>query len=105
MSACAGIIDELLTKVRPHSRIIVVGVCVQTDHIRPLIAVNKELNLQFVLGYSTGEFADSLRAISDGKLDIAGLVSHQIGLRQVPQMFESLKNPERYGKVVVQPWG
>ncbi len=100
-----GMLDHLFINAKPDSRIVVVGVCLQTDHIRPLIAVNKELSLQFVLGYSLAEFADSLSFISDGKFDVANLVSHTIGLDDVAVTFEALKDPDKYAKVVVQPWG
>ncbi len=59
-----GVIDDIFVKAPSNTRIVVVGVCLQTDHIRPLIAVNKELALQFVLGYSLDEFATSLRNTS-----------------------------------------
>lgn len=34
----------------PHdTRIVVAGVCMEHDRIRPMLAINKELSLQFVL--------------------------------------------------------
>ena len=41
-------LDGVFLGAPRNARIVVVGVCLQTDHIRPLIAVNKELNVQFV---------------------------------------------------------
>ena len=81
----------------------VVGVCLQQDHIRPLIAINKELSLQFVLGYSTEEFAESLKAIADGSFDVGGLVSHRVGLSDVAGAFADLAHPDRHAKVIVDP--
>lgn len=99
-----GVLDNIFVNAPAHTRIVIVGVCLQTDHIRPLIAVNKELSLQFVLGYSLQEFAESLTNIADGKFDVGQLVSHTIGLDGVAGMFESLKDPEQYAKVLVEPW-
>ncbi len=99
-----GVLDNLFVQVPQHTRIVVVGVCLQADTIRPLIAVNKELALQFVLGYSLEEFTQSLHYISNGDFDVAGLVSHQVGLEDVAQTFAELKNPDRYAKVLVNPW-
>lgn len=99
-----GVIDDLFLRVPQDTRIVVVGVCLQTDHIRPLIAINKELSLKFVLGYSAAEFAQSLGHIADGVFDVAGLVSHQIALEDVADTFIALKDPERYAKVIVEPW-
>lgn len=98
-----GMLDDLFATAPQATRIIVVGVCLQTDHIRPLPAINKELSLQFVLGYSVAEFSESLAFIADGHFDIADLVSHQISLNEVPETFEALKNPEHHAKVIVDP--
>ncbi len=99
-----GILDNIFVNVPAHTRIVVVGVCLQTDHIRPLIAVNKELALQFVLGYTLDEFTESLRNIAEGKFDVSQMVSHTVGLDGVAGMFEALKDPEQYAKVLVEPW-
>ena len=99
-----GMIDKLFLDVPNNTHIVVVGVCLQSDQIRPLIAINKELSLQFVLGYSVNEFAQSLNYIADGSFDVAGLVSHSIGLDEVEQTFASLAQPDAFGKVIVKPW-
>jgi threonine dehydrogenase-like Zn-dependent dehydrogenase len=98
-----GMLDNIFMNAPQNTRIIVVGVCLQTDNLRPLIAINKELSLQFVLGYSMDEFATSLRNICDGRFDVANLVSHEIGLDDVADTFAALQDPERYAKVMVTP--
>ena len=50
------IIEQIMAGVPANARIVVVGVCMQRDHIEPMFGINKELNLQFVLGYSGEEF-------------------------------------------------
>ena len=100
----AGVIDGIFLRAPPHSRIVVVGVCLQMDHSRPLIAVNKELNVQYVLGYSVPEFGDTLQDIAAGKLDVAPLVTHSVGLDGVADAFEALAQPDAHGKVLVLPW-
>ncbi|MEM7097397.1 MAG: zinc-binding dehydrogenase [Pseudomonadota bacterium] len=99
-----GLLDDLFLKAPANTQIVVVGVCLQTDHIRPLIAINKELKLQFVLGYSLQEFSDSLQLIGEGRFDVAELVSHRISLDEVASTFEDLKAPDTHGKVIVEPW-
>ena len=98
-----GVIDDIFVKVPNDTRIVVVGVCLQTDHIRPLVAINKELSMQFVLGYTPEEFRESLHAIADGSFDVANLISHEIGLEDVASAFDDLRNPETHAKVVVKP--
>lgn len=98
-----GMLDSIMLKAPAHTRIVVAGVCLQTDNFRPLVAINKEISLQFVLGYSIEEFAESLRNIADGVFDVAGLVSHRVGLEDVASTFEALKDPEQHAKVIVDP--
>ena len=99
-----GILDDVFLRAPQDTRIVVVGVCLQTDHIRPLIAINKELSLQFVLGYTLEEFAQSLRNIADGSFAVNQLVSHRIPLDEVAATFNALADPEAFAKVIVQPW-
>ena len=98
-----GMIDNIFARTPNDAHIVVVGVCLQTDHIRPLVAVNKELSMQFVLGYTPEEFRHSLASIADGQFDVTGLVSHEIGLNGVAEVFEALRDPERYAKVIIDP--
>ena len=88
----------------PDAKIVVVGVCLQQDVSRPLIAINKELNVQYVLGYSIDEFTESLNMIADGTLDVEAMITHRIALEDVPRAFDDLGSPEVQGKVLVQPW-
>ncbi len=82
----------------------VLGVCLQTDHIRPLIAINKELNIQFLLGWTIDEFQESLRHIAEGTFDVAPLITDRVGLEEVPATFDALATPNAQGKVIVEPW-
>jgi threonine dehydrogenase-like Zn-dependent dehydrogenase len=42
----------------------------------------KQLNLQFVLGYTYEEFATSLRHIAEGKVDVTPLIAGHVGLER-----------------------
>ncbi len=99
-----GLIGQIFLDAPRNARIIVVGVCLQQDVSRPLIAINKELNVQYVLGYSVEEFSDALKRIADGSLDVAAMITHRIGLEDLPRAFDDLGSPESQGKVLVQPW-
>jgi len=99
-----GMLDQIFVGAPRNARIVVVGVCLQMDQARPLIAVNKELNVQYVLGYSLAEFAESLVCIADGSFDVADLVTDQVSLEEVGDAFERLRSPEDNAKVLVTPW-
>ena len=99
-----GVIDQMFLGTPRHSRLVVVGVCLQTDHARPLIAINKELNVQYVLGYTGEEFAETLHLIADGVLPVEPIITHTVGLDGVGEAFETLATPNQQGKVLVAPW-
>jgi threonine dehydrogenase-like Zn-dependent dehydrogenase len=99
-----GMLDQIFLAAPRNARIVVVGVCLQMDHARPLIAINKELSVQYVLGYSLEEFAETLRLIADGKYDVAPLITGRVPLDGVASAFDELADPERHAKILVEPW-
>ena len=62
-----GIIDGVLTDAPHGTRLVVVGVCMETRLDHPFFGISKELNIQFCLGYDPMEFADTLRADRRGR--------------------------------------
>lgn len=98
-----GMIDAVLRDVVPRARVVIVGVCMGRDPITPLWAITKELNLQFVVGYDLDEFASTLRAIAEGDVDVAPLITGEVGLDGVAGAFEALGNPDDHCKILVTP--
>lgn len=98
-----GMLDACLTDAPRGSQVLVVGVCMQPDTLRPMIAVGKELNLQFVLGYDPAQFGTTLRRIAEGDLDVAPLLTGEVGLDGVADAFEALADPEAHAKILVVP--
>jgi threonine dehydrogenase-like Zn-dependent dehydrogenase len=86
------------------ARIVVVGVCMELDRIEPLFGISKELNVQFVLGYTPDEFARALRLIAEGQVDAPALVTGKVGVEGVRDAFDQLGNPELHTKIIVEPW-
>jgi threonine dehydrogenase-like Zn-dependent dehydrogenase len=99
-----GVLDQIMRQAPLGSRIVVAGVCMERDAIWPMIGINKELNLQFVFGYQPQEFADTLRALAEGAIDVAPLVTGRVGVDGVAQAFRDLGSPEAHAKILVQPW-
>ncbi|MFF0488875.1 zinc-binding dehydrogenase [Nocardia sp. NPDC004068] len=98
-----GILDRILTAAPPRSRVIVVGVCMQPDTIRPAMAINKELDLRFVFGYDPGEFRDTLHMLASGKIDPTPLITGTVGLPGVPTAFTTLATPDHHAKILIDP--
>jgi threonine dehydrogenase-like Zn-dependent dehydrogenase len=99
----SGIIDDVMRRARPGARLVVVGVCMQPDTLHPFFAIAKEINVQFVLAYAPDEFADSLRAIAEGDIDVAPVITGDVGLEDVGAAFDDLADPERHCKILVTP--
>jgi (R,R)-butanediol dehydrogenase/meso-butanediol dehydrogenase/diacetyl reductase len=98
-----GLLRQCIDAAPLRGRIVVVGACRQEDAFVPRVALRKELNLQFVLGYSREEFALVLDMLADGRIDPAPLVTGVVGLDDLPAMFESLRRPNPHAKVLIQP--
>ncbi len=62
------VLQQIIEGAPLFSRIVGVGVCMQSDKIEPALAINKELEIQFVLGYTPLEFRDALHMIAEGKV-------------------------------------
>ncbi len=98
-----GIIDSILTAAPLNTRVVVAGVCMEPDRIRPVMAINKEIDLRFVVGYGPLEFRDTLHLLADGKLDASPLLTGTVGLEGVAAAFDVLAHPEHHAKVVIEP--
>jgi threonine dehydrogenase-like Zn-dependent dehydrogenase len=98
-----GMIESVVSAAPMASRVVVVGVCMGGDSFRPSMAINKELDLRFVLCYTPLEFRDTLYALADGKVDASALVTGTVGLDGVAGAFEALADPEKHAKILVDP--
>ena len=99
-----GLIQQVFEGAARDARIVVVGVCMETDRTEPLLGIMKELNVQFAFAYTPDEFARSLRLIADGEVDAASMVTATVGIDGVAQAFADLANPEAHTKIIVEPW-
>jgi threonine dehydrogenase-like Zn-dependent dehydrogenase len=99
-----GVIDQMMVGAERGCRFVVVGVCMESDPIRPLLAIGKELSLQFVLAYTPEEFAVTLHHIAEGEIPVAPLITGHVDVAGVAQAFKDLRNPEAHAKIVVEPW-
>jgi threonine dehydrogenase-like Zn-dependent dehydrogenase len=98
-----GIIDDVLRLAPPRTRLTVVGVCMERDTVTPFFGIGKELDVRFCLGYDPTEFAGTLRSIAEGEIDVAPMITGEVGLDEVPGAFEALANPEQHCKIIVTP--
>jgi threonine dehydrogenase-like Zn-dependent dehydrogenase len=99
-----GILQQIMRDAPLGARIVVAGVCMEADSIKPMFGINKELSIQFVLGYTPDEFAGTLRHLAEGDIDVAALVTGKVGVADVPMAFQTLATPNEHAKIIVEPW-
>lgn len=100
-----GMIERAIISAPNRSEILVVGLCMRPDTFRPAIAINKELQLTFVLGWNADEFRASLRAIDEGTVNVGAFVTGEVRLDEVAGAFEDLASPMDHVKILVRPNG
>ena len=100
-----GVIDSVIDGAPLFSRVVVVGVCVGPDRFTPAMAINKEIDLRFVIGYTPLEFRDTLHMLAEGKVDPRPLITGTVGLDGVDRAFSDLGDPEVHAKILIDPKG
>lgn len=98
-----GVIEQIVSSAPLYSRVVVVGVCMEPDRFRPAMAINKEIDLRFVLGYTPLEFRDSLHLLAEGRVNAAAIVTGLVGLAGVDNAFAALGDPDTHAKILIDP--
>ncbi|GAC1440476.1 MAG: zinc-binding dehydrogenase [Solirubrobacteraceae bacterium] len=98
-----GVIESIIEGAPLFSRVVVVGVCVGADRFTPAMAINKEIDLRFVLGYTPLEFRDTLQMLAEGEVDPSPLHTGTVGLAGVEAAFDALAEPELHAKIMIDP--
>ena len=98
-----GMLQAAMADAPKGARVVVVGVCMEADVVQPIVGIQKELSVQFVLGYAPDEFATTLRSIAEGDLPVAPLVTGEVGIDGVPAAFDILAHPDAHAKILVRP--
>jgi threonine dehydrogenase-like Zn-dependent dehydrogenase len=98
-----GMIDGVIAGAPLFSRVVVVGVCMGSDAIRPAMAINKEIDLRFVLAYTPLEYRDTLHMLAEGEVDATPLVTGTVGLDGVERAFDVLGAADVHAKILIDP--
>ena len=98
-----GIVNDVMRRAPMNTGLIVAGVCMEPDTVMPLFGTAKEINVQFVNAYDYQEFAESLRAIAEGDIDVGPLITGEVGLEGVGAAFDEFATPDTHCKILVTP--
>ena len=97
-----GLIQSAMGIGSLRAQIVVLGVCMATDEIFPIHGILKELEIDFVLGYSRSEFQETLEAIASKRIEPTAMITDVIDLDGVPAAFDALATPNTQCKVEIE---
>jgi threonine dehydrogenase-like Zn-dependent dehydrogenase len=98
-----GSLGRAIRSAPAMSRVVVVGSCMQQDTIRPVLPQLKQLTVIFSFAYDPFEFADTLRAIAEGDIDVTPMITGVCGIDGVADAFRALGSPDDHVKILVEP--
>ncbi len=102
---CAGAVQTLQDAaelVRPHGKIMLVGVSMKPVPIIPIVWGRKEAELKACIAYRD-EFPLALELLAKDEVDVESLVSEVISLEDIGQAIKDLQKPHDQIKVLVEP--
>jgi threonine dehydrogenase-like Zn-dependent dehydrogenase len=97
-----GLLMNAMAEAPRGGRIVVAGVCQQTDMIMPLMGIMKELEIQFVLGYRAADFDYVIAMIASDRVDVGHMITDIVDLNGLPAAFEALRKPSHQCKVMLE---
>ncbi|MFO7962329.1 MAG: alcohol dehydrogenase catalytic domain-containing protein [Desulfobacterales bacterium] len=98
-----GMIQECIELAPSGGRIVVAGVCNAADRFHPGMAVFKNLEIRFSVGYEWRDFRLALDMAEQGRITPESMITHTVSLDELPEMFEALKKPVDQCKVIIAP--
>lgn len=99
-----GMLQRTFEGALGGTRIVVVGVCMQSDAFEPLFPLQKELDVTFAFFYDAAEFTEALHHIAEGRIDVRPMITGQVGLDGIGDAFDALASGTDHIKIVVDPW-
>lgn len=97
-----GLVDQAAAVAAVDGRVVVVGVCIDDDRYFPYTAMAKELDWRFAFYYCRADVDATVAAIVEG-LDVAPLITGEVGLDAAPDRFAALKGGTDDTKVLIRP--
>jgi (R,R)-butanediol dehydrogenase / meso-butanediol dehydrogenase / diacetyl reductase len=97
-----GAMAEAIAYAQRASRVVIVGVCTEDDGFAPITAMSKELDMRFSLGMERAEVEMAIATLAAGRVATAPMITHTMGLDDLPRAFAALALPTNQNKVMVE---
>ena len=97
-----GSLAQAIAIARRGGRLAVLGAAMEDDGFPPAVAMKKELDVRFSLGIEPGEIETTIAVLASGRIDTEPLITHVVGLDNLPRAFAALAQPHNQCKVMVE---
>lgn len=98
-----GMLARIIEAAPFDGRIVMGGYCMESEAMHVFIAQNKRLNIQFAGGEEMQDMELAMRAIDDGRIDVAPWIGSRIGLSGVAQTIATMSDAGAPVRTVVDP--
>jgi len=98
-----GMVQAAIDATGVRGRVVIAGVCLESDRILPTTAVMKEVQLRFAVCYRPGEFRAAAALVASGEIDTSAFVTSAVGLSGLNDAFERLLSSTVDRKIFVTP--
>jgi threonine dehydrogenase-like Zn-dependent dehydrogenase len=98
----AGTMAQAISHAPRGGRITIMGVSMEDDGFPPALAMSKELTINFSLGLEPGEVETAIAVLASGRLSTDAMITHTVGLDDLPGAFAALTRPSKATKVMLE---
>ncbi|MGH7985024.1 MAG: zinc-dependent alcohol dehydrogenase [Candidatus Binataceae bacterium] len=97
-----GTLAQAITYAARGGRVCVLGFSMRDDGFPPGLAMAKELDVAFSLGLEPGEVETAIGALASGRFSTEPLITHTVGLNELPRAFAALPAATNQVKVMLE---
>ncbi|MDE2303390.1 MAG: alcohol dehydrogenase catalytic domain-containing protein [Sphingomonadales bacterium] len=98
-----GMLSEIIAAAPFDARIVMGGYCMEADRLFVFAAQNKRLTVHFAGGEEPQDMDLALRAIADGRIDVASWLGETVGVGGVSAAIAAMGAPGAPVRTVVDP--
>lgn len=100
-----GVMGQAVLEAPLGARLVVAGIAPGEDKLIPMVAISKELMIQYVSYYTPEEFAQALTLLSSNAVNWRPMITGRVTLGGIGQAFKALQDPaEAHAKILIEPW-
>lgn len=97
-----GTLAQAINHAPRGGRVAVLGASMEDDGFPPGAAMSRELDVYFSLGLEPGEVETTIAALASGRLSTAAVITHTVGLNELPQAFATVGENGVPGKLMLE---